>query len=95
MEVGFRDFDVVAEYVIEPDLERLDAGAVALARFDGGDVAFAVAADVAEFIKFGVDTGADGAAIDDCSWWFVGNAFKDCIAYLGSVVEALFLKKAV
>ena len=38
LQIGFRDLDVVAEDVIEADLERLDAGAGAFARFDLGDV---------------------------------------------------------
>ena len=36
-EVGFGDFDVVAEDGIKADLEGADAGAAALAVFDGGD----------------------------------------------------------
>ena len=53
--VGVRDFDVVAEDVVEADLERLDAGARAFARFDLGDVLAAVPAEIAQFVQFGVE----------------------------------------
>ena len=56
MLVGFGDLDVVAEDVVEADLERLDAGALALAGFDLGDVLPAVLAEVAQFVEFGVDS---------------------------------------
>jgi hypothetical protein len=36
--VGLGDFDVIAEHIIEADLQRLDAGAGALASFDLRDV---------------------------------------------------------
>src|SRR5919109_94109 len=41
MQVRFRNLDVVTEYAIEPDLERLDTGARALALFHLGDDLFA------------------------------------------------------
>ena len=51
--VGSGDFDVVAEDVVEAHLERRDAGALALAGFDLGDVLFAVLAEVAQFVELG------------------------------------------
>ena len=53
MQVGFADFDVKAEDVVEADLERVDAGALALALLDLGDVVLAVAADVAQLVELG------------------------------------------
>ncbi len=38
MQIGVRDLDVIAEDVVEPDLQRLNAGARALPRFDLRDV---------------------------------------------------------
>jgi len=56
MLIGAGDFDVVAEDVVEAHLERSDAGALALAGFDLGNVSLAVLAEVAEFIEFGYES---------------------------------------
>ena len=56
VQVGARDLDVVAEDVVEPHLQRLDAGALPLARFDLRDVLPAVLAEVAQFVELGVDS---------------------------------------
>ncbi len=50
--VGLRDLDVIAEDVVEADFQRLNAGRAAFARFDGGNILLAVAADVAQFVQF-------------------------------------------
>ena len=57
------DFQVVAEDVIEADLEGADAGAGPLTRLDLGDVALAVAAQAAQLIEFSMVAGADDAAV--------------------------------
>ena len=83
MLVGFRDLDVIAEDVVEADFQRLDAGAGALARFDLGDILAAVMAEIAQFVQFGVEAGADGAAIGQIHWRLVGNRRKNAVAHLG------------
>ena len=50
MQIRFRDLDVVAEHIVEANLQRLDARPRALAQFDLRDVLAAVAADVAQLI---------------------------------------------
>ena len=87
--VGARDFDVVAEHVVEPHLERLDAGALPFARFDLRDVLAAVAAEVAQLVELGVEAGADGAAVGDGERRLVGDGFQDEICHVGQLVEAL------
>ena len=57
LQVGLADLDVKAEDVVELDLERVDAGALAFALLDLGDVVLAVAADVAKLVEFGVHSG--------------------------------------
>ena len=78
MQVGLGDFDVVAEDVVEADLERLDAGAGALAGFDLGDELAAVLAEVAQFVELGVVAGADGAAVGEVDGRLVGDGTAGC-----------------
>ena len=52
-EVRARDLDVVAEHAVELDLQRRDAGALALARLDGGDAAAPAGRDVAQLVELG------------------------------------------
>ena len=63
VQVGLRDFEVVAEDGVELDLQRADAGALALALLDLRDVLLAVAAEVAQFVERAIDAGANHAAI--------------------------------
>ena len=56
VQIGVGDFDVVAEDVIEADLERLDAGALPLARFDLRDVLAAVLAEIAQLVELGIES---------------------------------------
>ncbi len=74
--VGARDFDVVAEDVVEAHLERLDAGACALARLDLRDVPGGRCwLQVAQFVEVGMEAGADGAAIGQVDGRLVGDGF--------------------
>ena len=92
MEVGLRDLDVVAEDLVEADLQRVDAGAFAFALFHGGDDLFAVLAEVAEFVEFGVIVGADDAGVGGERGRLVGDgaleAFADVGEFVDFVVEA-------
>ena len=57
------DFDMIAEHGVVADLERGDAGRLAVARFKRGDGAAAVAADVAQRVERGVIAFGDIAAL--------------------------------
>ena len=59
VQVGLGDFDVVAEDAIEANLERVDAGARALALLHLRDHLLARAADVAQLVELRVDAVAD------------------------------------
>ena len=87
MLIGAGDLDVVAEDVIEAHFERGDAGALALAGLDLGDVPLAVLAQVAEFVELGMVSGADGAAIHQVERRFVGDGFEDEVGDVGKFVE--------
>ena len=65
MQIGFGDFNVVTENVIESHLQRRDAGALALALLDLRDVLLAVAAEVAQLVQCRIDAGANHAAIGE------------------------------
>ncbi len=87
VEIGFGNFDVVAEDLIEADFERADAGAEALALLDGGDGLFATAGERAELVEFGVIAGADVAGLVGEGRRIVGNGGGDEGADVWQVVE--------
>ena len=89
VQVGARDLDVVAEDVVEPHLERPDARALPLARFDLRDVLAAVPAEVAQLVELGVEAGADGAALGDGERRLVGNGLQNQVGHIGQLVQAL------
>jgi hypothetical protein len=61
--VGFGDFDVVAEDLVVADLERGDAGALALRGFQTRDDAARVEGQRAHLVDLQVEAGADGVAV--------------------------------
>ena len=87
VQVGFRNFDVIAENVVEANLERLDSRAAALPRFNLGDVLAAVAADVAQLIQLGVEAGADGAAVGEIGRRLFRDGGENAVAHFGDFVE--------
>ena len=92
MHVRLGDLNVVSEHVVEAYLQRLNAGTLAFAHFNGGDVALAVLADVAQFVKLGIHAGANGSAVGDGYWRLVGDAFQNTRADFGKLVKARFAK---
>ena len=87
MEIGFGNFNVVAEDLVVADFEGVDGGALALALFHGGDDLLGVQAEVAEFVEFGVIAGADDARLGGDSGRFVGDRFIEKIADVGEFVD--------
>ncbi len=63
VQVRLRDLDVVAEHAVEPDFERVDAGARPLPLFHLGDHLLARSADVPQVVELGVDAVANHAAV--------------------------------
>src|ERR1700674_795407 len=89
MQVGFRNFNVVAKDLIEANLERPDTRAFALALFHSGDNLFAVLAEVAKFIQLGMVTAANHAGIGCQGGRFVGDSAFQTIANVGEFVDFL------
>src|SRR5204862_7215879 len=61
--VRVRDLDVVAEDLVEPDLEGRDRGALPLARLERGDVLLPAVARVFELVQLAIVARADGVAV--------------------------------
>ena len=89
VQVGLADLDVKAEDVVELDLERVDAGAFALALLDLGDVVLAVAADVAEFVELRVESALDDSAVVEGDGRLGEDGALDALAYVGELVEQI------
>ena len=63
MEIGFGDFDVVAEDFVVADFEGFDAGAVGFGELELSDPIFAVRGEGAELVEFSIVAGLDDAAL--------------------------------
>lgn len=85
--VRLRDFDVVAEDAVVGDLERLDAGAFALAGLEFGEEAADVAGDEAKGVELGREAGADDVAGIDGGAGLVGDGLGDGGGDIGAVAE--------
>src|ERR1700731_41214 len=89
MLVGFRNFNVVAKNLIEPNLQRTDARTFALALLHGSDDLFAVLAEVAKFIELGMVTAANHARIGGQGRRLVGDGAFEPVADVGELVDFL------
>ena len=87
MQVRLRNLDVVAEHAVVADLQRVDAGASALAFFELGDHLLARSADAPQFVDFGVEAVADVAAIPHQRAGVVDETAVDIVAHVDEVVE--------
>ena len=87
MQIRFRDLDVVAEHAVVAHLERVDAGARALALFELGDHLLARAADAPEIVELGVEAVADVAAVAHEGAGIVDQAAVDVVAHIDEIVE--------
>src|SRR5215472_13254546 len=92
MQVGLGNFDVVAEDLIEANLERADARALALALFHCGDDLFAVFAEVTQLVKFSVKAAANNPRFCRECRGLVGDSALKTFANIGEFVD--FVMKA-
>ena len=88
-QVGLGDLNVIAEDGVIADFERADAGALALAFFDGGDRLAAGGGDGAQFVELCVDAGGNCAAIDQCERRFGDQSGFNARGGLFERIEAL------
>src|ERR1700691_6794135 len=89
MQVGIRNFDVKAEHLVIADLPRADSRALALAFFHGRDNLPATSGDVAQFVKFRIETASNDAGVRSRGWRIVGDAARDFSAHIGKLVQLL------
>src|SRR3989442_3517082 len=87
MEVRFRNFYVIAEHAIVADLQRVDAGARALARLHLRDDLFARAADRPQLVELAVDAVAGESAFAGECRRIVDERGIDAIADVDELVE--------
>jgi len=73
--------------VIEADFERSDVGALALALFHGRDDLFAVLAEIAQLIEFGVKAAANDARLGGQRGRFIGDGAFKKFAHIGELVD--------
>src|SRR5258706_9159423 len=82
MQIGLGDLNVIAEDVVELDLERVDPGALPLAGLDLCDVLLAMATQVAQLVEFRIDAFADHATVVQGDGWFRNDAVVNTLAYV-------------
>ena len=87
VQIRFRDLDVVAEHAVVAHLQRVDAGARALAFFELGDHLLARAADATQVVELGVEAVADVAAVAHQRTGLVDEAAVDVVAHVDEIVE--------
>ena len=87
MRVGLRDFEIVAEDRIELYLERRDAGALPFALLDLRQKLFAVSAQVAKLVEFGIDAGLNDAAVAERNWRLRDDRAVDALAQIGEFID--------
>ncbi len=87
LEVGTGDLEVVAEYLVEADLQRVDAGALALPRLQAGDEVHRAIAEGAQLVQLGIEARADDAAVGERRRRLFGDRGGDQLAQLGKRIE--------
>ncbi len=80
LDVGVRDLDVEAVHAVVLDLQVGDAGALALARFERQQELAAVVLQAAQFVQFGVETGAHDATVAQLRGRFVHDGAGEQVA---------------
>ncbi len=89
MQVRARDLQVISEDVVEAHFERLNAGALSLARLNLRDVLAPVQAQIAQFVEFGMVPGANGSSIGDGERRLVGDRLENRVGDVGQFVQSL------
>ena len=87
VQVGLADLDVITENRIKFDFERMDAGALPLTFLNLRDVLFAVAAQVAQIIKFSVNTFLNNAAVRQGKRRLRDNRLFNAAAQVGQFIQ--------
>ena len=82
-----RDFDVIAKHAVVTDLQVFDAGGLALAKFQFGEVILAVFGDIAQLIQLLVVAVADHAALAHGERGFVVDGAREQGAYILHGIE--------
>ena len=81
--IRLRDFEIVAKDRVELYLQRCDSGALALALLDLCQELFAVAAQVAELVEFGLSSGLNYAAVAEGDRGFRDDGAFNALAKIG------------
>src|SRR5439155_19957513 len=84
-----RDLDVVAEDLVEPDLEGSDRGALPLARLERGDVLLPAVARVFELVQLAIVARADGVAVRRLRGWPLDQRAAELVPQIGQQIEML------
>ena len=87
--VRVRHLDVVPEHLVESHLEGRDAGALPLARLEGGDVLLAAVPRVPELVELAVVAGADRVAFRELHGRPLHERARELVAQIRQEVEAL------
>ena len=96
-QIGLADLDIVPEDLVEADLERGDAGALALVGLQPGNPVFAAGADLPQAVHVGIVPVADQAAIRQRRRGIVDQGLTeqlDQVAHLGQARGAQLLQQA-
>ena len=86
--MGVGHFQVIAEHLVVADLERGDAGALALALLQRGDVLLATIAEPAKLIQLGVEPRPDDLAVGQERRRALGEPLAEPCGQVGQQVEA-------
>ncbi|MEY3460037.1 MAG: hypothetical protein RL215_3194 [Planctomycetota bacterium] len=84
------DFEVVAEDFVEADFEAVDTGAFDFASLVGGHPLSSAAHEVAEFVEFGIEAGANDAAVGDSWGWIFNEGGGDGVVDFGAEFDGVF-----
>ncbi len=85
--VGIRDFDVIAEHLVEADLEAGDAGPRGLLGLIGGDPLLAPHRQVAQRVQLAAEAGPDEAPLAAYQRAFVEQGRFELAANVGAEVQ--------
>jgi hypothetical protein len=91
--VGVSHFEVVAEHLVEPHLERSDSGALSLPLLQGGDVLPATVAQSAKLVELTIETGADHLPVGQQGRWPILESGGQLLGDVGQQVELIHCLK--